>query len=217
MFGYGKRRAERIAAKFAELDRVEDRLDDAWGEMLAQRPPASAADVDLAPVTAADPAFDGQAFLAIARESYFQMREAWEQRTASNAAGLCTPEVMAELQAMVAADAAAQRRHLLPGIEISSAIITAATVQDRKISLQVRVHLVGKEHYVDDAFNIVSGDDEYHNWDEDWTFVRDMTVDESGEDHAHALLQEQQGGWDFAHRGWNVASIARVGEPATPA
>ncbi len=118
MFGWGKRRAERIAAKFAELDRIGDRLDDAWGAMLADRPPASAAGVDLAPVTAADPAFDGHAFLAIARESYFKMRDAWERRNASMAVGLCTPQMMAALQETVAADAAAQRRHLLPGIEI---------------------------------------------------------------------------------------------------
>jgi predicted lipid-binding transport protein (Tim44 family) len=217
MFGWGKRRAERIAAKFEELDRVEDRLEDAWSEMLAERPPATDAGVDLALVTAADPAFDAQAFLAVARESYFQMREAWEQRNASIASGLCTPEVRAELQAAVAADAAAARRHLLPGVEISTAVIKSATVSGREISLVVRIHLVGKEHYVDDAFNIVSGDDEYHTWDEDWTFVRDMAVDESAEDREHALLREEQGGWDFAHRGWNVASIARVGAPVTPA
>src|SRR5256885_16723888 len=117
MFGWGKRRAERIAAKFEELDRVEDRLEDAWSEMLAERPPATDAGVDLALVTAADPAFDAQAFLAVARESYFQMREAREQRNASIASGLCTPEVMAELQEALAADAPAARRHLLPGVE----------------------------------------------------------------------------------------------------
>ena len=211
MFGWGKRRAERLAAKLEELDKLDDGLEDAWGEMLAERPPATEAGVDLGPVTAADPAFDAQGFLAVARDSYFQMREAWEQRNASMASGLCSAEVMAELQATIAADATAQRRHLLPGVEISTAVITSVTVADRKIALVVRMHLVGKEHYVDDAFDIVSGDDEYHDWDEDWTFVRDFAVDESGEDRQHALMHEEQGGWDFAHRGWNVTSIARIG------
>jgi predicted lipid-binding transport protein (Tim44 family) len=210
MLGWGKRRAERIAAKFAELDRISDRLDDAWGTMLADRPPASDAGVDLTPVTAADAAFDGHAFLAIARESYFKMRDAWERRTASIAAGLCNAAVMAELQETIAADAVAQRRHLLPGIEIRSAIITRATVSEHKMCLVVRMHLVGKEYYVDDAFDIVDGDDEYHNWDEDWTFVRDTSIDGRGADRTHALLREEQGGWGFAHRGWTVASIARV-------
>ncbi len=209
MLGWGKRRAERIAAKFSELDRIADRLDDAWGTMLADRPSAHAAGVDLAPVTAADPAFDGHAFLAIARETYFKMREAWERRTASMATGLCTGEVMAELQKTIAADALAQRRHLLPGIEICSAIITNAAVSERTMSLVVRMHLVGKEYYVDEAFDIVDGDNEYHNWDEDWTFVRDMSVDVSGTDRTHALLREDQGGWGYAHRGWTVASIER--------
>jgi predicted lipid-binding transport protein (Tim44 family) len=209
MLGWGRRRAERIAAKFAELDGIVDRLDDAWGTMLAERPPASEPGVDLALVTAADPAFDGQAFLAIARESYFKMREAWERRTGSIAAGLCTPAVMAELQETIAADAVAQRRHLLPGIEIRSAIITSARVSERKMSLVVRIDLIGKEYYVDDAFDIVDGDDEYHDWVEDWTFVRDSSIDERGTDRTHALLREEQGGWDFAHRGWTVASIAR--------
>jgi predicted lipid-binding transport protein (Tim44 family) len=214
MLGWGKRRAERIAAKFAELDRIEDRLDDAWGTMLAERPPASEAGVDLAPVVAADPAFDGQAFLAIARESYFKMREAWERRTASIAAGLCTPAVMAELQATIAADAMARRRHLLPGIEIRDAIITSARVNEHKMSLVVRLQLVGKEYYVDEAFDIVGGDEEYHDWDEDWTFVRDTSIDQRGTDRTHALMREEQGGWDFAHRGWNVASITRSIPPA---
>jgi predicted lipid-binding transport protein (Tim44 family) len=214
MLGWGKRRAERIAAKFAELDRIEDRLDDAWGTMLAERPPASEAGVDLAPVVAADPAFDGQAFLAIARESYFKMREAWERRTASIAAGLCTPAVMAELQATIAADAMARRRHLLPGIEIRDAIITSARVSEHKMSLVVRLQLVGKEYYVDEAFDIVGGDEEYHDWDEDWTFVRDTSIDQRGTDRTHALMREEQGGWDFAHRGWNVASITRSLPPA---
>ncbi len=214
MLGWGKRRAERIAAKFAELDRIEDRLDDAWGTMLAERPSASEAGVDLAPVVAADPAFDGQAFLAIARESYFKMRDAWERRTASIAAGLCTPAVMAELQATIAADAMARRRHLLPGIEIRGAIITSARVSEHKMSLVVRLQLVGKEYYVDEAFDIVGGDEEYHDWDEDWTFVRDTSIDQRGTDRTHALLREEQGGWDFAHRGWNVASITRSIPPA---
>jgi predicted lipid-binding transport protein (Tim44 family) len=213
MTGWGKRRAERIAAKFAELDRIADRLDDAWETMLAERPPASEAGVDLAPVRAVDPAFDGQAFLAIARESYFKMREAWERRTASIAAGLCTPAVMAELHETVAADAVAQRRHLLPGIEIRSAIITSARVDERTMSLNVRMQLVGKEYYVDDAFEIVDGDDEYHDWCEDWTFARDTSIDERGTDRTHALMREQQGGWGYAHRGWTVASIARVVTP----
>jgi predicted lipid-binding transport protein (Tim44 family) len=185
--------------------------------MLADRPPASEPGVDLAPVTAADPAFDGHAFLAIARESYFKMREAWERRTASMATGLCTGEVMAELQKTIAADAVAQRRHVLPGIEIRSATITSAAVTDCKMSLGVRMQLVGKEYYVDDAFALVDGDDEYHSWDEDWTFVRDMAIDGRGTDRTHALLREEQGGWDFAHHGWIAARITRTGEPVPPA
>ncbi len=78
------------------------------------------------------------------------------------------------------------------------------------------MQLVGREYYADDAYNIVAGDDEYHDWDEDWTFVRDMSTDGRVADRTHALLRVEQGGWDFAHHGWTVASIARLGNPVTP-
>ena len=56
----------------------------------------------------------------------------------------------------------------------------------------------------------MSGDDEYHHWDEDWTFTRNVAADESAEDRKHALIPERLGGWDFAHPGWNVTAITRV-------
>src|SRR5689334_12006965 len=38
---------------------------------------------------------------------------------------------------------------------------------------------IGREYYADGAGHVVSDDDSYHTWDEDWTFVRNLDVDES--------------------------------------
>jgi len=209
MFGR-KRHGKDLDGWLEELVRNEHRPEDAWAEMLAERPPAAADDVDLAPVLAAEPVFDGHAFLAIARESYFQMREAWEHRDARIARGLATRRVMAELEMIISDDLAARRRHLLPGIEIRSAVITSARVLGERITLTVRMRLTGREYYVDESYNLICGDDEYHDWDEDWTFEHVRGIDEPAEDREHALGSEADGRWDFAHRGWNVSGIARI-------
>jgi predicted lipid-binding transport protein (Tim44 family) len=214
MFGR-KRRGKDLDGWLEELDRNESRFDDAWAAMLADRPPAAASGVDLNGVLAGDPAFDGHAFLAIARESYFGMREAWEKRDARMARGLCTRPIMTELEVAISNDLAAGRKHLLPGIEINSAVITNASASDSKLTVIVRMHLIGKEHYVDETtFALVAGDDEYHDWDEEWTFEKVPGIDDPVEDREHALLREAEGGWDYAHRGWNVAGIERIGAPS---
>jgi hypothetical protein len=118
--------------------------------------------------------------------------------------------VLDDLRVAISQDSAAHRVHLLPGIEIHSATIESAAVAGTTITIVVRLHLIGKNYYADPAGTIVVGDDEYHQWDEDWSFVKDTKADESAEDRAHALLPEHQGGWDFAHLGWNSTKIERV-------
>jgi predicted lipid-binding transport protein (Tim44 family) len=213
MFGR-KRRGKDLEGWLEELDRNEDRFEAAWADMLADRSPATTTNVDMTLILAQDPGFDGHAFLAIARESYFQMREAWEQRDARIARGVATRPIMTELEVAISDDVAAGRKHLLPGVEINSAVITSASVEFGKLHVIVRMHLIGKEHYVDETTHaIVEGDDEYHHWDEEWTFEHVQGVDDPAEDREHALLPEARGGWDFAHRGWNVAGIKRLGAP----
>jgi predicted lipid-binding transport protein (Tim44 family) len=210
LFKSRKQRMEEIQQKLAELDAADDALVTAFEEMLKTRAPAEAPGVDISAVKAADPTFDDQAFLSIARESFFQMTEAREHHRASIAADLTDAKVAADLEATIAADAAAHKYHVLPGVEIQSAVITSAAVTDGKISIVVRMHLVGKEEDLDENANVVAIDEQYKQWDEEWTFTRDPNVDESAEDARHALLREEDGGWDFAHKGWNVTAIARV-------
>ena len=217
MFGLGKRKRDALEKDLEELDRTNDDLLDAFDDMLAYRAPAQDASVELSAITAKLPSFDGLAFLAVARETYLRMREAWEHRDSSTADGLATPEVMADLQKTIAADIAAGRRHLLPGVEIRSAAITEAKLDANVATLVVRLHITSREHYVGSDGRIVIGDDSYYDWDEDWTFTRDLASDESAEDRQHALLPEDRGGWDFAHQGWNVSAIARIGGPALAA
>ncbi len=210
LFKSQKQRLAEVAQKLGELKDADDQLVTAFETMLKERGPATAPGVDLSDVTSADPSFDGQAFLAIARESYFQMTEAREHRNAAIAADLTDANVAADLQHTIDGDAAAHHHHLLAGVEIQTATITSATVTDGVISIVVRMHLVGKEQDLDDANNVVAGDDTYHHWDEDWTFSRNPKVDESAEDRKHARLREEDGGWNFEHKGWNVTAVKRA-------
>ena len=210
---FGRRRkdkAARLGAALAELDKLETAPEEAFEKMLEERPPPAAAGVDLAAVTAADASFDGYAFLAIARESYFQYREAEEKHAPEIAADLSTPEVDAELKQTIARDARDGRYHVLAGVEIMHAVITSAAVEGRVITLVVNLQLRAKDTYLNEHAERVEGDDVWDDWSENWTFVRDLDHDESHEDHAHALIPEANGGWDFAHKGWNVAEVARA-------
>ncbi len=199
-----------IAAKQAELDSTRKDLADAMQTMLAERPHTVADTVDIGVITANDAAFDDIAFATIARETYLTVREAWEQHNLQIADGCCTPEMLDEVRAAITEDAKASRIHVLPGIEIREAAITSAAVDGSRQTIVVRLALRGKDNFIDGTGAIVAGDDEYHDWSEDWTFVRDANEDATAEDRAKALIPEAAGGWDFAHQGWNVAAVTRV-------
>ena len=193
------------AADKAMLD-TEERV-------LAERPTAEAAGVDIAPIKAADPAFEDQLFLSIARESFYHVREARSMDDPRFADAILSPQLMEELSTVMAGDVAAHRHHLLPALEIKTAVITTAAVTDGKMMLTVRFHLSGEQLDRDDKMNIVSGTTDVVEWDEDWAFWRDPSVNADDIDQQHDLAREIDGGWMFAHKGWVVTSITRVGLP----
>ena len=205
-----KDRSKQLGEKLAELDALDERRVDAFEDMLEDRPAPAAAGVDLSPVSDAVPGFDGLQFLAVARETYGIMREAWEHHDASIAADLMGVQVAADLAEAIVDDRASHRIHLLPGVEIHEAQITSADVDGAVVRVVTRLDLISREYYANPDGSVRSGDTQYHCWREDWTFEKDTSVDESVEDRVHALLPEARGGWDFAHQGWNVTAIERV-------
>jgi predicted lipid-binding transport protein (Tim44 family) len=185
---------------------------------LNDRPPAEAAGVDVKAFTAVDPSFDDKAFIAIARESFNHIREARSEENAKTAAGTMSDQLKSELQNAIEGDVASHRHHLLPGLSIMAAEITSATVTDGKMTAVVHFKITSQEMDRDEKFNMIAGSTDWQSWDEMWTFWRDPSVDTSASDEDHILSREQEGGWMFAHKGWIVTKIERVGaqDPLDP-
>jgi predicted lipid-binding transport protein (Tim44 family) len=169
-------------------------------------------------VKAADPDFDDQDFLTIVRETFERVRHARSQDDLERTDAALSPELEAQLKTVVAGDLASHRHHLLPGLEIRSAQIQSTEVVDGKIQIAVGLHLRSEEVDLDDAGKVVAGDYTDRDWDEVWTFVRDPRIDTRAFDAALVDIPLDKGGWLFAHKGWIVTSITRLGaaDPLDP-
>ena len=217
---WGKKRKEQVEQLAADMDAAsaaEDKVLDTVASEVANRPSAEAAGVDVSAINKVDPTFNDQDFLTIARDTFYHVREA---RTADREAlddALLSPQLEKELDDVIAGDATAHRHHLLPGLEIRTIAITSAVVTDGKLAITVRLHLLSEEEERDDAGKLTSGSEQVHEWDEDWTFWRDPSVDSSATDKQRTEMFEREGGWFIAHKGWIVTSIQRAGADATTA
>ena len=147
------------------------------------------------------------------RDSFERIRQARTQDDTEFADAELSPELAEQLRNVVAGDVASHRHHLLPGLEIRSAVIESASVTDGKMIAVVRYHLESEEIDVDENGTVVAGDYREREWDEDWTFWRDPAVDASDIDRALTFVPMGKGGWLFAHRGWLVTHIERLGGP----
>jgi predicted lipid-binding transport protein (Tim44 family) len=199
-----------LSYDFDELKDAQTRRVDSTDELLASRGPATTGSVDLSAIKAADPSFDDQDFITIARESFYLVRRA---RTADHEKfdeGLLSPQLAREVKTAIDGDVASHQHHLLPGLEIRTAEIAGGQVTDGKLSVTVRLHLWVGSTNPDPAAVPEKGTE----WDEDWTFWRDPTIDASATDRDHATRRQADGGWMFAHKGWVVTSILRDGADA---
>jgi predicted lipid-binding transport protein (Tim44 family) len=201
-----------IAAVDAEAAATQ-KLYDTEQALMDNRPAAEAPGVDISPVKAIDPSFDDQQFLTIARESFYLVREARASDNPSLADAECSPELMAQLREVVQGDVASHRHHLLPGLEVRSAVIESVDVTDGKFTLLVRFHLSSEEVDRAESGAILAGDLSEHEWDEKWSFWRDPAVDSAPVDSGHTITLDNKRGWLFLHRGWLVTAIERVGDP----
>jgi predicted lipid-binding transport protein (Tim44 family) len=195
-------------------DKADDQRFGDFADSLANRPAAAADGVDLSPITKVDATFDGQEFLTIARDCFYHVRQARTTRNPNLDDAILSPQLEKELDDVIAGDVAAHRHHLLPGLEIQTITITSAAVTDGKMTLTVRLHLVGEEAERDDAGKLTSGSEQAHQWDEDWTFWRDSSVESATTDKQRTEMRQSQGGWFIAHKGWMVTAIQRAGADA---
>jgi hypothetical protein len=97
-------------------------------------------------------------------------------------------------------------------------MVVGAKVDQGKMEAIVRFHLQGEELDRDASMQVIAGSPQLQEWDEEWVFWRDPSIDSSQSDEAHILLAEEAGGWLFAHQGWIVTAISRMGgaDPLSP-
>jgi hypothetical protein len=120
---------------------------------------------------------------------------------------------MAKLRDIVQGDVASHRHHLLPGLEVRSALIASVDATDGKFTVVVRSHLSSEEVDRSGSGAVLAGDFTEREWDENWSFWRDPTSDATSVDSEHTISGVNPKGWLFAHHGWVVTSIERVGAP----
>jgi len=212
---------EKMAGILGDMDReaaADKAMLEGEEELMANRAAPEVAGVDISAIKAADPAFDDQAFLTIARESYQRVREAQSRDNLQFTDAELSPQLLDEFKRVVAGDVQSHRHHLLPGLEITSAAIESATVADTRLTIVVRFHLEAEEVDVDESAAVVAGDYTQRQWDENWTFERDTSVDAAPVDNALTFVPIEAGGWLVAHRGWTVTAVERLGaaDPLDP-
>jgi predicted lipid-binding transport protein (Tim44 family) len=215
----GPNKRKYLASVQSVLDAIDaegaatQNLYDTEQALMDNRPPAEAPGVDVSAVKALDPSFDGQQFLTIARESFYSIRQARSADNTALADGECSPDLMSQLRNVVEGDVASHRHHLLPGLEVRSAVIWAADVTNGKITMVVRFHLGSEEVDRDSSGAVLAGDFSEREWDENWTFWRDPSASSAEVDREHVVNIENTNGWLFAHRGWVVTAIERLSAP----
>jgi predicted lipid-binding transport protein (Tim44 family) len=206
---------DQLAADIDAADKADDKRFGDFADSIANRPAAAVAGVDLSVITNVDATFDGQEFLTIARDCFYHVRQARTTRNPNLDEAILSPQLEKELDDVIAGDVASHRHHLLPGLEIQLVVVTAAAVTDGKMTLTARLHVVGEEAERDDAGKLTGGSEQAHQWDEDWTFWRDPSIDSSATDKQRTEMRQAQGGWFIAHKGWMVTAIERAGSDAT--
>jgi len=178
---------------------------------LNDRTPATLPGVETDAIKKLDPEFDDEAFRAIARETFYKVREARSAQNSRESAELVGPQVQRDIQEAVASDVASHRHHLLAFLWLKDAAIARADVIDDREEIDVRFSISAAEQDVDDfTGEAVAGDGDEHAWEELWRFTRHNGADTSASDERHQVTSIRADQWMFAHRGWIVTDIARL-------
>jgi len=200
-----------IAADEERLIDLEQQEVDGTVAGLLDRTPATLPGVDANVIKQIDPEFDAEAFRAIARETFYKVREARKLQNPQETAELLSHEMQLQLQSAIEGDVASHRHHLLPFLWIKDAVIAAAQVVDGREEIDVRFSISAAEEDVDDRTGqVAEGDTAEHAWDELWRFTRTPGADTAVSDERHEITLAEPDRWLVAHRGWTVTSIERL-------
>jgi predicted lipid-binding transport protein (Tim44 family) len=198
----------------ADQDRILD-LDqqevDGIVAALKDRTPAELPGVHTSAIRQVDPGFEDEAFRAIARETFYKVREARKLQNPEESAELLSPQMQRELEDAIAGDVASHRHHVMPFLWIKDAVIADAQVIDGQEQIDVRFSISAGEEDVDDRTSqVLDGDSIERSWEERWRFRRDPGSDTSASDQRHQITLDPADQWMFAHRGWIVTQIERL-------
>lgn len=211
-------RAEEHVLHRHEIAEVQDELID-LGEQevdgivsaLQDRTPACLPGVDTSAIKQVDIGFDDEAFRAIARETFFKVREARTLQNPQESAELLSPRMQSEMQTAISGDVASHQHHLLPFLSLTDAVIASAEVVGGQEQIGVRFSIAAAEEDVDDRTGqIRAGDGGERTWDELWRFERNPQANTSANDERHEITLVPADQWMVAHRGWVVTGIARL-------
>jgi len=200
-----------IASDEEKLIDTEQQLVEETLAGLKDRTPAELPGVDTSAIKQIDPEFDAEAFRAIARETFYKVREARKLQNPQESSELLSQQMQRDIQEVISGDVAAHRHHLLPFLWIKDATIAAAAVVDGQAEIDVRFWISAAEEDMDDRTGqVLAGDGTEHSWEELWHFTRDPRADTSVSDERHEITNVPSDQWMVAHRGWRVTDIARL-------
>jgi predicted lipid-binding transport protein (Tim44 family) len=203
--------ARQIAADEDRLIDLGQQEADGITAALSHRTPALLAGADISALRQVEPEFDVEAFRAIARETFYKVRQARRRQDPEESAELLSPQMQSELQNAIAGDVASHRHHLLPFLSVNDAVIASARVVGGNEEIDVQFSISAAEEDVDDRTGqVLAGDDSERSWEERWRFMRNPQVDTSVSDERHQITFVDADQWLVAHRGWLVTEITRL-------
>ena len=203
--------SRQIAADEERLIDLEQQEVDGIVAGLKDRTPAELPGVDTSAIQQVDPEFDDEAFRAIARETFYKVREARKLQNPQESAELLSPQMQREMQNAISGDVTSHRHHLLPFLTVNDAVIARAEVANGQEQIDVLFSISAAEEDLDDRTGQVLGDDSSeHSWQERWRFSRDPAVDTSASDERHEITFVDTDQWMVAHQGWVVTDIERL-------
>ena len=127
-------------------------------------PPAARDGVDLAAL-----GVDAYSLLAVARETVYAVAQARSQRRPALVAGRVGGALATALDTEAADTAARHRHHVLAFLEVTDAVITAASHAGDGVRVTVRMRLTGQEYELSDGtMDIADGTPTMRSWTEDW-------------------------------------------------
>src|SRR5262249_46322946 len=148
-----------IASDEEKLIDTEQQLVEETLAGLKDRTPAELPGVDTSAIKQIDPEFDAEAFRAIARETFYKVREARKLQNPQESSELLSQQMQRDIQEVISGDVAAHRHHLLPFLWIKDATIAAAAVVDGQAEIDVRFWISAAEEDMDDRTGqVLAGD-----------------------------------------------------------